>query len=119
MKKEYRMSKEDRDFLGNLPNNLPETRLTKKERDKVGQLYRKYISSIDNWDWSPALVDVELSEKWPSGPRLKRHEAERIVLGFLESSPVKMTNKDAAKYFYYSMTNREASIKLISKIYDL
>jgi len=118
IKKDYRMSKKDVEFLNGLAPNLPETKLKKSEIDTVSSLYYKYIGrKLDNIDWSPALVDMEMSEKWPSGHRMKRHEAQRIVLGFLVNSPIKMTNSEAAHNFFYSLNNRESSRRLTSIIY--
>ena len=68
-------------------DNLPGTHLTKKEKDRVSRVYHDYIARhIDNRDWSPALVETEQKENWPSGQRMKKHEAQRIVLGWLYRS---------------------------------
>ena len=118
IKKQYRLIKTDLEFLNGLGSNLPDTKLTKKEIDGVSRIYHTYVGkTLDNIDWSPRLMDMELKERWPSGPRLKRHEAQRIVLGFLINAPLKMSNKEAAKVFFYSLTSRDAARKMYAHLY--
>ena len=119
IKKEFKVSQGDRTFLEELKPNLPETHLTKKEIQKVGELYHKYIGrTIDNLDWNQNLEDVEKSEKWPSGPRMKMHEARRICLGFVLDLREKMTDKQAAKTFHSSLRSRSASRTVTLYAYD-
>ncbi len=120
LKSEFVMSVEDLKFLDELPANLPETKLSKKQIEQLGTLYHKYISKIDNLDWSPPLVQIEMSEKWPSGPRMKRHEAQRICLGFLasENARNKMNQAGAVRHFFSSITSRPAAARLVSKVWN-
>jgi len=119
LKKELRVSKAEREAFESLPENLPETKLTQKQKDLVRSMYYKYIGrTIDNIDWSTDLDDLEMQEKWPSGARMKRHEAQRIVLGFVLNLNQRMTNKEAAKCFYSAMNGRKAYIEVKRRAYD-
>lgn len=67
-----------------LPDNLPESKLSQSEKDLVSTLYYKYITrNIDNQRWGTPMYQEEQKEKWPSGPRVKDHEAKRIILSNL------------------------------------
>jgi len=99
----FRMNAKEFEFLASLPDNLPETKLTQKQKDGVNELYRRFITrNIDNQDWSKNLDNLEKGEKWPSGPRMKTHEARRIVIGHIETVNRwgDLTNKEASERFY-------------------
>lgn len=116
---EFVMTKEEIASYEALPENMPETKLTEKQKELVSSLYHKYISKIDNLDWSPRLVEMEKREKWPSGARMKHHEAQRICLNFLLMEQGKsMTHKQAMKHFFVALTCRDAYKRLISKVYS-
>ena len=122
MKSEFVMNQEDINFLNSLPDNLPETKLKKAEKERIGAIYHRYISQIDNYDWSPSLVAIEQREKWPSGPRVKTHEAQRMILGWLvlyNENDKEMTPERANYVFYSSLSNRPTSIRLLSFIYNI
>jgi hypothetical protein len=122
LKSEFIMSQEDIDFLNSLPDNLPETKLKKADVNKVWELYHKYITVIDNKDWSPSLMSIEQGEKWPSGPRVKRHEAQRMVLGWLvtyNTYDIEMSLERANYVFYSGLTNRPAAVRLLANIYEV
>lgn len=115
------MTKEEIEQYNNLPDNMPDTKLTNKQLEFVSILYHKYISKIDNMDWSPSLVSMEMREKWPSGPRMKLHQAQRIVLNNLvnENERKTMTQGKAMMHFFTAMTCRPAYVRLVSKIWDI
>lgn len=121
LKKEFRMSANEIKEYNLLPDNLPENKLNQKQKDLVNRLYYKYIScTIDNQDWSENMYQVEKKEGWPSGPRIKEHEAKRIILCnlvYLNESKKELTIKEAAKFFHSAMSCREMYIKLINKCY--
>jgi hypothetical protein len=103
--KQMRMSKSDKKALETLRGekpNLPETHLTPKEKDIVSSLYGKYIRKIDNQGHYEALYEMELHERWPSGPRVKHHEAKRFILENLLdlNHRGKMTDKQAQSFFH-------------------
>ena len=96
--------------------NLPETVLTNKEKEFVNSLYYKYVGrTIDNMDWNTDLDDLEKSEKWPSGNRMKMHEARRIVIGHIETVNRwgNLTDKKAADLFLSIMKSYRESFKVV------
>ncbi len=121
LKKEFVMEKAEVEAYNALPDNTPETKLTAKQAELVKSLYWKYIRRIDNLDWSPSLVSIELSEKWPSGPRMKEVQAMRIVLNNLvnEQSRNGTTLEKAMQHFFIALTCRPAYARLVSKIWDV
>ena len=121
LKPEFVMSKQDIEQYQALPDNLPDIKLTAKQIEFVSALYHKYITKIDNLDWSPSLVNIEMKEKWPSGPRMKRHQAQRIVLNNLvsENGRNKMTKDKALNHFFTAMTCRPAYTRLVSKVWAI
>lgn len=121
LKKEFKMRAKDLEFLAALPDNMPDTKLTGKQEQQIAELYYRYISPIDNAHWGRTLEDIEKAEKWPSGPRMKRTGAQRIVLGFLvnEQRLNGMSDKRAAFHFFSSMQSREAAVKLISHVWNV
>ena len=113
------MSAQEVEQYNALPDNLPDNNLTAKQKDFVAALYRKYIGgTIDNQSWARNMYEVEKSEKWPSGPRIKDHEAKRIILGNLvEQQGRRLTDKAAASLFHSALTCRPMFAKLLSEIF--
>ncbi len=105
LNKNFRLTKSELSFLNDLDNNkpnLPETTLNQKERDQIRDLYHKYITKhIDNIYWNADLDESERREKWPSGQRVKIHEAQRMILSHLQSVNRwgNLTDKQAADKF--------------------
>jgi len=121
LRPEFVMSPEDIAALNSLPDNLPETKLTAKQRDLVFSLHHKYLENKVTIGWGTNLYEVEQREKWPSGPRVKIHEAMRMILGnlaYLNSKP-ELTAEDAASLFYGSLTCRKTYTKLIQSAYQI
>lgn len=102
-----------------LPDNLPQTVLTAKQKNLVFELYYKYLSGKICIGWGTDLSDVEKREKWPSGHRMKGHEAQRIILCnliFINSKPT-LTAEEAADKFHSCLTCRETYVKLVQSAY--
>mgnify|MGYP003152273808 CR=1 FL=1 len=105
LNKKLQMSKADIAKLEQLRKekpNLPDTKLTPKEKSLVSDLYYKYIIHIDNKDWTLDLWKLEKKENWPSGPRVKEHEAMRFILDNLytiNTHKPNMTNREASEFF--------------------
>lgn len=122
IKLSFLMTADEIAFLRDLPDNLPETKLTKKQIDKVAEIYYKYISNKVVRGWGQDLAEFEQKEKWPSGgKKVKRHEAQRFILGWLAyecESKSKMTSEDAAKHFFANLQTREANQILIRAIFE-
>ena len=118
LKDEFRVTEEEANEYNSLPDNLPETKLTQKQKDLVSKLYYNYVGqTIDRMDWSTDLDDLELKEKWPSGPKLKRHEAQRIVLNNIVGLRHKLTNKEAASLFYSALHCRKSWQIVLRNVY--
>ena len=119
LKKEFRMSKQEVEQYNALPDNLPDNNLTAKQKDLVSFLYGKYIERhIDNRTWSRAMYKEERQENWPSGPRLKDHEAKRIILNnLIEQQGRKLTDKEAAREFHSALRCRPMYSKLLNEIF--
>lgn len=120
LKPEYIMAKEDIDFLNGLPDNMPDTKLTEKQKLHVGHLYHKYLGKIDNLDWSIPMVEMEMKEKWPSGPRMKREQAQRICLNFLVTEqPLNgMSLRRAAWHFLTGIRHRDSARRIVVNVWD-
>jgi len=119
----FLMSPDEIAFLRELPVNLPETKLTQKQRDKIAAMYHKYIPKNQVYrGWGQDLAEFEQKEKWPScGKRVKRHEAQRFVLGWLSyevESKATLTSEEAAKHFFSTIQTREANQILIKNIFE-
>ena len=116
---QFKMSVQEISDYNNLPDNLPDNNLTAKQKYFVALLYSKYISgTIDGRSWNRAMFKEEQQEKWPSGPRLKDHEAKRIILSNLvEQQGRKLTDKEAAQKFHSALTCRPSYAKLLQSIY--
>lgn len=119
--RKFEVSKQEIAAFEALPENLPDTKLTKKQIDFVDSLYYKYISPIDNARWGRSLVDIEASEKWPSGSRMKKHEAKRICLNALISvnDKKKMSNIEAASFFFGVLGCRESWQKIVKHVFEV
>lgn len=121
LKEEFKMTKLEIEEYNALPDNLPETKLTSKQIELVDRLYRKYIGGKITMGWGTPLFEVELKEKWPSGPRVKRHEAKRFILGNLVSKQdsKRINYKKAANMFWSALTCRPTYAKLIQEVYNV
>jgi hypothetical protein len=122
IKPEFKMTKEEIELLQAMPDNSPETKLTQKQKDIVSHIYYKYIANKVVRGWGQDLAEFEQKEKWPSGPRLKRHEAQRMILGNLIELNLyrdNMTAEQAASKFFSCITCRESYTILISKVYKI
>lgn len=122
LKKCFRMKPEEMEFLDNLPENLPGNKLTEKQRTEVMRIYHHYITRhIDNVEMRRPLYKDEMGEKWPSGPRVKEHEAKRMVLTWLldlNQNHRAMTDTQAACFFFRELTCRPTYVRLLSNIYQ-
>lgn len=122
LKSQFIILEEHKKILNSLPSNLPDEPLTKKQKDTVNSLYHEYISKNNVFKgWGIELYTIEQKEKWPSGPRVKLHEAQRMVLGWLlhENARPSINWEYFAKKCYTALTGREAYQILLSKIYDI
>lgn len=122
IKEQFRMTQEDINFLKNLPDNLPDNKLTKKQIDGVNNLYFKYIvKNIDNVNMERAMYEVEQSEKWPSGPRVKHYEAKKMILDNLMYMNYKEfhSDYDFAAYFHACLTSRPMYSKLAYFVFSV
>ena len=120
IKPQFRMSAQEIETYNNLPDNLPDNNLTAKQKDFVSGLYRKYIgNTIDRQSWGRDMYEVEKQEKWPSGPRMKDHEAKRLILtNLVGQQGRKLTDKAAASKFHSALTCRPMYAKLLHEIYQ-
>lgn len=115
------MSKTDLTNYQALPDNLPDTHLTAKQIEIVRDIYYRYITrNIDHASYGVALYELELKEKWPSGPRVKQHEAKRMVIEQLVNINRRKNLKptEAANYFLTWLDGREYVQKLIKSAYN-
>jgi len=119
LKNEFIMTKEEIENYNSLPENLPQTKLSARQIGFIGDLYRKYISKIDGQSWSMELYRIEQKEKWPSGARMKEHEAKRICLNCLtgENSKKYMNDKEAARHFFSSLHCRESYRRVVAYVW--
>ena len=120
--KKYKMKESEMKELEALPDNMPENKLSKKQKDLVWNLYYKYIERyIDNYDYSVDLFMTEKKEKWACGKRTTNEQAKRFVLSDLlnlNKHYSKMTNKEASELFYRALTCKQRHSKLVSFVYD-
>lgn len=118
----YRMTAAEITEYNALPDNLPETKLSVKQKEFVSDLYSKYIGRpIDVQSYYKPMYEREQSDgPWPSGPRLKKHEAQRIILNNLVfcQSRKTLTHSAAASWFHSALTCRRGYAELIAKIYS-
>jgi hypothetical protein len=122
LKPEFKLTKEELTQYNELPENMPDTKLTKKQVEFINGLYYKYITKhIDNRAWNAPMFEVEKREKWPSGPRVKAHEAKRFILNnlvHLNSEP-ELTPLEAALKFHAVIECRPMYSKLVKLVYDM
>lgn len=120
LKDQVRLGHENIAFLEGLPDNFPETKINSRLRMEIDTVYMNRIGRVERKK-KYTCFELEQMNKWPSGERIKKHEAQRILLGWLSESerhrPV-MTDKEAAKHFYGSLDNRASWIQLLSLIYE-
>ena len=113
------MNQADIEYLNNLPDNMPDVKLSRNQIDRINLIYHTYINN-GKLDTYTCLYKEEQREKWPSGPKVKKHEAQRFILGWLASCNEyykSMNNKKAASYFFTTLNCRDMNKLLISKIY--
>ena len=103
LRKEFKLTKVELSTIQELDEkkpNLPDSILTEKEKRFFANVYYMYIQKyIDNHDWNKDLDDVEYKEKWASGNKTTRTEAQRLVISHLVTVNRwgNLTDKDAAK----------------------
>lgn len=120
LKSQLIMSAEDIQTLSELPANMSDNKLTAKQIRQVEDIYHKYIGEhLDNIDLSGPLWEQDRKHEpnWPSGPRMKRHEAKRIVLNWLMSEQKHMTDstEQLAKHFLMVCRCRPVYVQFIGK----
>ncbi len=104
--KAFRMSAKDIEtmcYLRETDNNGPEYKPTSAQGRMIDDIYRRYITPIDNRDWSADLWKSEQKEPWPSNNRkLTQYQAKRMVIERLHSINERgdLTNHQAADYFH-------------------
>lgn len=114
------MTKAEIKQYNELPDNLPETKLMTKQIQFVQSLYHKYIENKIVKGYGTQLFEIEQKERWPSGPRVKRHEAMRIILNnlvYLNTSAKEMTAEKAAEKFHSTLSCRKSYQILVDKAY--
>lgn len=123
LKQEFRMTQDEIQFLQSLPDNLPDTKLKAKQVEEISSIYYKYIANKVYRGWGQDLAEFEQkSEKWPSGNRVKRHEAQRMILDNLMELNLyrdNMSAEEAARKFYSTINCRESYCILVSKVYNV
>ncbi len=102
-----------------LPDNLPENKLTAKQKDYVHRLYYKYIEHKITVGWGTELWELEKREKWPSGSRVKDYEAKRMILSNLVflNTKKELTAEQAADKFHACLNYRDSYTKLMQYAY--
>lgn len=122
LKAEFILTAQEIETYNSLPDNMPESKLNKKQIDFINDLYFKYITkNIDNQSWNAPMFEVEKREKWPSGPRVKSHEAKRFILSnlvFLNSQKA-LTLEEATIKFYSVIECRPMYSKLVKLVYNI
>ena len=115
------MSEDEINAYNALPDNMPDTKLSVKQKELVSNLYRKYITKIDNQDWSIEMYKAEQKENWPSGPRIKEHEAKRIILNNLIDLQRRKNDdiNELAGLFHSALTCRPMYAKLVNKFFTI
>lgn len=117
------MTAQDIEALNSLPDNMPENKLKAKQIETVNNIYHKYIGIyIDQQSYGKPLheLDRENERNWPSGPRMKQHEAKRVVLHWLinEQRYLTATTEELMKHFYTVCGSRPAYTKFVSKAWN-
>jgi len=118
---EFIMLQSDIKSYNELPDNMPDIKLKESQKTLVSHLYRKYVGGKITRGWGQELFEVEMKEKWPSGPRMKTHEAKRIILNNLVElqAKQKLSVKDSAKMFFGALTCRDCYVTLIKEVYEI
>ncbi len=123
MKPQFIMSQADIDALENLPPNFPETHLTQKQKDTVNSIYFRYVSakSVNKFLLHELYETEQKTERWPGGEKVKRHEAQRLVLDWLVEFNKKtvLTTEEASKLFFFNLDTCQANRLLVSGIFDV
>lgn len=118
--KQFKMSAEDIAILKALPDNLPESILTKKQKDEVKRIYRKYIYTNNDGYGGNTLYKLEKGENWPSGHRVKDHEGKRMLLNTLMeyNKHGDLTLTEAVRHLQSALTWRKGHAKLFQLMYE-
>lgn len=119
---EFKMTAEEIAAYEQLPDNLPDINLTKKQIEFVSGLYYKYIGKIiDRRDWSIDMYREEMKKKWPSGPRMREHQAKRIILNRLVELNKRgdLSLLEASREFHIALTCRPMYSKLLFHVYEV
>lgn len=120
MHSKFIMAQEDINTLKALPDNFPETHLTKKQKDLVETIYYRYLRrEIVSNDLLKDLYVLEQKEIWPHGERVKKHEAQRLVLQWLIdfNKHPELDIESAAVFFYTNIRTCEANRILVTSVY--
>lgn len=120
MHSKFIMSQEDIDLLKTLPANFPESHLTPKQKKLIDTIYHKYLRrEIVSNDLLKELYELEQREMWPAGERVKKHEAQRLVLEWLVdfNRQPEPSIEAAMKLFYQNIKTCEPNRILITSIY--
>jgi hypothetical protein len=101
---------------------MPDVPLSKKQKEIVTDLYYRFITKrIDHQRMGLELYKTETREKWPSGPRVKEHEAKRFILEQLVelNSPrrIEMNASEAADFFFSALNWRSYNQEIIKYAY--
>jgi len=123
MHSKFIMSQEDIDqyqTLETLVPNFPENHLTPKQKELVNSIYHKYLRrEIVSNDLLKELYELVQKENWPGGERVKKHEAQRLVLHWLvefNRQPEPSVER-AMRLFYENIKTCEPNRILITSIY--
>jgi hypothetical protein len=121
LKPEFILNEQEIIDYKSLPKNMPDIKLSAKQIEFVNDLYRKYLEGKVCKGWGIELFEIEKGEKWPSGPRMKGHEAKRIILNNLieHQSKKQMSDREALRLFFAGLQCRESYQILLSKIYEV
>jgi hypothetical protein len=122
MQSKFIMSQEDINLLNTLPPNFPETHLTPKQKELVNSIYHKYLRrEIVSNDLLKELYELEQKEMWPGGERVKKHEAQRLVLEWLVdfNRTPEPSMERAVRLFYTNLKTCEPNRILITAIYQI
>jgi len=115
------MTKGEIEELNSLPDNMPETKLTAKQTQLINELYYKYVTPLDDQNWGKALYEIEMSEKWPSGSRMKQIQAKRIVLNALAvvNENSKLKGLELTAFLHAALDCRESWQRIVKAAFVL
>ena len=123
LKPEFILSPEDLQFLQELPDNMPDTKLKVSQIEQIKSIYYKYISKNQVfYGWGGELFELEQKEKWTGGRKVKMHEAMRIVLSGLVLFNTYKQNLDteqALDFVFHNLTCRESRQILLYKAFHI